>query len=195
MKAFLWAVLVVALGVLFSCSTAITRVKTVEKKVYVLVKEDNTVFNFIQKNKNKYVPTAVAQQVADAIETYSKVYGLSPKLVAAIAYRESEFCPWAHNTTSYGTMAINKAFWPVPTDVLFDINENVRTGCYILRHYIDKYGLPGALHAYNVGETDYRKGVRNLAYVSFVMDRVRRMDGGWSQAKAEGASRRQKVPS
>lgn len=72
----------------------------------------------------------------------SKKAGLDPELVLAVINVESNFNRWAiSHAGAQGLMQI-MPFWlkeiPQAGDNLFDIRTNLRFGCTILRHYLDK---------------------------------------------------------
>ena len=48
----------------------------------------------------------------------------------------------------------------------FDIHKNIEDGVWLLNDYADRLSKPeAAIHAYNVGIGNYRKGIRNQKYV------------------------------
>ena len=68
--------------------------------------------------------------------------GLHPEMVLAVINVESNFNRWAiSNVGAQGLMQI-MPFWlkeiPNAGDNLFDIRTNLRFGCTILKHYLDK---------------------------------------------------------
>lgn len=72
----------------------------------------------------------------------SKKAGLDPELVLAVINVESNFNRWAiSHAGAQGLMQI-MPFWlkeiPQAGDNLFDIRTNLRFGCTILKHYLDK---------------------------------------------------------
>lgn len=91
--------------------------------------------------------------------------GLQPELVLAVIEVESNFNRWAISSAgAQGLMQI-MPFWlneiGRPGDNLFHIATNLRFGCTILRHYLDrsKGNLTEALARYNgsYGRYDYPK--------------------------------------
>lgn len=86
---------------------------------------------------------------------------LAPELVLAVIEVESRFDRFAVSVAgAQGLMQI-MSFWLDELDVtrgnLFDADLNLRMGCTILRHYLDREGgdLPAALARYN-GSTGQR---------------------------------------
>ena len=72
----------------------------------------------------------------------SKKAGLDPELVLAVINVESNFNRWAiSHAGAQGLMQI-MPFWlkeiPHAGDNLFDVRTNLRFGCTILKHYLDK---------------------------------------------------------
>lgn len=96
---------------------------------------------------------------------------LPPELVLAVIEVESLFDPYAiSNAGALGLMQV-MPFWLKeigrPNDNLFDVRTNLRFGCTILRHYLDKEqgDLTDALHRYNgsfIGRKYSRKVYRAL---------------------------------
>ncbi|HHH49087.1 MAG TPA: lytic transglycosylase domain-containing protein [Gammaproteobacteria bacterium] len=89
--------------------------------------------------------------------------GLHPELVLAVINVESNFDRWAISSAgAQGLMQI-MPFWlkeiPEAGDNLFDIRTNLRFGCTILKHYLDKEkgDFTRALARYNgsLGKTWY----------------------------------------
>ena len=93
----------------------------------------------------------------------SKRHGLMPELVLAVIDVESRFDPLA--LSSKGAMGLMQVmpFWAAELGAmvgdLFDIHTNIRFGCLILRHYLDKErgDLLPALQRYNgsLGQPTY----------------------------------------
>ncbi len=88
---------------------------------------------------------------------------LAPELVLAVINVESNFNPWAISSAgAQGLMQI-MPFWlkeiPEAGDNLFDMRTNLRFGCTILKHYLDreKGDFTRALARYNgsLGKTWY----------------------------------------
>ena len=80
---------------------------------------------------------------------------LAPELVLAVIHVESLFDRWAISSVgAQGFMQV-MPFWLKeigrPDDSLFDVKTNLRFGCTILRHYLDKEkgNLTRALARYN----------------------------------------------
>jgi soluble lytic murein transglycosylase-like protein len=96
--------------------------------------------------------------------------GLHPEMVLAVINVESNFDRWAISRVgAQGLMQI-MPFWlkeiPQAGDNLFDIRTNLRFGCTILKHYIDKEkgDFQRALARYNgsLGKVWYPNRVFNL---------------------------------
>jgi len=81
--------------------------------------------------------------------------GLRPRIVLAVIEVESSFNPYA--ISPKGAMGLMQVmpFWArrlgEPNANLFTMRTNLRAGCYILRHYLDRHNgnLFAALAAYN----------------------------------------------
>jgi soluble lytic murein transglycosylase-like protein len=96
--------------------------------------------------------------------------GLHPEMVLAVINVESNFDRWAiSHAGAQGLMQV-MPFWlkeiPQAGDNLFDIRTNLRFGCTILKHYIDreKGDFQRALARYNgsLGKTWYPNRVFKL---------------------------------
>jgi soluble lytic murein transglycosylase-like protein len=81
--------------------------------------------------------------------------GLSPKIVLAVIQIESAFNPYALSHAGAQGMMQVMPFWKNeigrPDDNLIDVETNLRYGCTILKHYLDreKGHLTNALARYN----------------------------------------------
>ncbi len=95
-----------------------------------------------------------AATIARWVYIYSKKQHLSPELILGVIAVESQFDHFAvSNVGAVGLMQV-MPFWKKelgkPDDNLLSIETNVRYGCAIIRHYIDRYKtLDRALGAYN----------------------------------------------
>jgi len=95
-----------------------------------------------------------AEAIARWVYIYSKRFELSPELVLGVIAVESRFDHFAvSNVGAIGLMQV-MPFWKnelgQAEDNLLEIETNIRYGCAILRHYIDRYKtLSRALGAYN----------------------------------------------
>ncbi|MDQ6997154.1 MAG: lytic transglycosylase domain-containing protein [Mariprofundus sp.] len=95
-----------------------------------------------------------AETIAHWVYVNSQRFKLSPELVLGVIAVESRFDHFAlSNVGAVGLMQV-MPFWKKelgsPSDNLLKIETNVRYGCAILRHYIDRFKtLDRALGAYN----------------------------------------------
>jgi len=95
-----------------------------------------------------------AETIAHWVYVNSQRFNLSPELVLGVIAVESRFDHFAiSNVGAVGLMQV-MPFWKKElgssTDNLLKIETNVRYGCAILRHYLDRYKkLDRALGAYN----------------------------------------------
>jgi soluble lytic murein transglycosylase-like protein len=65
-----------------------------------------------------------------------------------------------------GLMQVRPGIWKVPTKNLRTIDGQIQIGANILSQYFNKLqDVDGALTAYNVGITNYRRGMDNPGYV------------------------------
>ncbi|RMG91663.1 MAG: lytic transglycosylase domain-containing protein [Zetaproteobacteria bacterium] len=104
-----------------------------------------------------------ARVIARWVYRYSKRFDLDPDLILAVIAVESQFDHFAvSNVGAVGLMQV-MPFWKEELgskeDNLLNIETNIRYGCAILRHYLDRYkNLDRALAAYN-GSLGSRKYV------------------------------------
>jgi len=95
-----------------------------------------------------------AETIAHWVYVYGKKQNISPELILGIIAVESQFDHFAvSNVGAIGLMQV-MPFWKKelgkPADNLLRIETNVRYGCAIIRHYLDRYKtLERALGAYN----------------------------------------------
>ena len=105
--------------------------------------------------------------------------GVDHRLLRAIATVESNLDPWAigDKGKSLGLMQIHsstrKQFGVPHHSLLFDPEINIRVGAIHLQQLIIRYGVHGAIHAYNTGESKYRIGIRSGPYYRRVMKKWR----------------------
>ena len=113
--------------------------------------------------------------VTDTFRNVGQLTGVDHRLLQAIATVESNLDPWAigDKGKSLGLMQIHsstrKQFGVPHHSLLFDAEINIRIGAPHLKRLIDRHGVHGAIHAYNVGESKYRTGVRVKSYYRKVM--------------------------
>lgn len=95
-----------------------------------------------------------ADAIARWVYIYSVRFDLSPELVLGVIAVESRFDHFAISSVGARGLMQIMPFWKnnlgSSKDNLFDIQTNIRYGCAILRHYIDRYKrVDRALAAYN----------------------------------------------
>lgn len=110
--------------------------------------------DIIQTIKPWVTDESEAEAIARWVYIYSKRFNISPELVLGVISVESRFDHFAvSNVGAIGLMQV-MPFWKQELgrseDNLLEIETNIRYGCAILRHYIDRYKtLSSALGAYN----------------------------------------------
>ena len=87
-------------------------------------------------------------RVARSAYRWGRHYRISPYLIMSVAHRESNFRPDAVSYVNgqpcaYGIMQINARAWGLDPKKIMGIDENVRIGTEILKHYLDKYKSVG----------------------------------------------------
>lgn len=113
--------------------------------------------------------------ITDTFRNIGHLMGVNHQLLQAIATVESNLDPWAigDKGKSLGLMQIHsstrKQFRVPHHALLFNAEINVRIGALHLKRLIDRYGVHGAIHAYNTGESKYRVGIRSNLYYRKVM--------------------------
>jgi len=109
------------------------------------------------------VPNAFYRiRLLETVYREAKAEGLDPLLVLAVIDIESNFNRYAESYVGAQGLMQVMPFWKKEIghvdDDLYNPLVNIRYGCYILRHYMDKYNDPyDALAAYNgsLGRTKY----------------------------------------
>lgn len=101
------------------------------------------------------VPSRVPEEYRQVIEEASTTHGVDPRLVSAIAYRESAFDP---STVSHAGACGIMQLMPRTAEILgvkeiFDVRQNIFGGARYLRMLLDTFSgdLDLALAAYNAG--------------------------------------------
>ena len=111
----------------------------------------------------KRVPNAFYRiRLLETVHQEAKAQGLDPLLVLAVMDVESNFNRYAESFVGAQGLMQVMPFWKKeyghPDDDLFNPKVNIRYGCKILRHYLDRYKKPvKALAAYNgsIGKSKY----------------------------------------
>ncbi|MDQ6950160.1 MAG: lytic transglycosylase domain-containing protein [Mariprofundales bacterium] len=117
--------------------------------------------------RQKGVSAPTAQEITRWLLLYCRYYRVPPDLALAVMAVESGFNRFAVSIAgAQGLMQI-MPFWRKKIgdhqDNLFNIEVNIRYGCAILRHYLDRYPtMDRALAAYNgsIGSQRYIRKVR-----------------------------------
>lgn len=106
-------------------------------------------------------------EIYDAVNKYSEIYGVDPKLILSVIKAESNFDSKA--TSHAGAMGVMQLMPSVCSDYgvsnPYNIDENIRAGVNLLRDHLDRYNgdLPLTLMAYNAGAgTVSSRGVTSI---------------------------------
>jgi len=111
------------------------------------------------ENLIEYSKTLPIDSIGRKIEYYSNMFSLDSKLVRAVIKQESNFNPLAISSASAkGLMQVTENskdlfsifFYQKEFD-LFNEDDNLKIGCYILKNNIEIYGLELGLACYNGG--------------------------------------------
>ena len=125
--------------------------------------------NTIMK-KYRVSPT-LAQKVATLAQKYEKASFPKAEDILAIAGIESSFIPTAVSNLkkdpAMGLMQVRPGVWELNTNRLAtDIEYQIKSGAEILHKYYKLLGsAEDAVHAYNVGIGNFRRGKHNIKYV------------------------------
>ena len=107
------------------------------------------------KRRAPHIPEAERLEILSLVHRYANKAGVDPQLVLAIMEVESNFDRYALSVANARGLMQIMPFWKKeighPDDSLFDMETNIRYGCYILKLYIDKEknNLTYALGRYN----------------------------------------------
>jgi soluble lytic murein transglycosylase-like protein len=120
-----------------------------------------------QRVSPRYADEAAARELLGLVRYEAMRSGLDPHLVLAVIEVESKFRKYAVSQAGARGMMQVMPFWVkeigAPDDNLFQERINLRYGCTILRHYLDreKGNLVNALGRYNgsLGQRDYSSRV------------------------------------
>lgn len=121
---------------------------------------------------NKYdVDEELAQQVVELANTYQKPTFPRAKDILAIVGIESSFDPDAQSQLKHdpamGLTQIRPGVWNIDPAELQGVEAQIRICADILSYYYKKlHNKEAAVQAYNVGLTDYNRGVSAPQYLS-----------------------------
>jgi soluble lytic murein transglycosylase-like protein len=107
------------------------------------------------KRRAPHIPEKERLQILSLVHRYANEANVDPQLVLAIMEVESNFDRYALSVANARGLMQIMPFWKKeighPDDSLFDMETNIRYGCYILKLYIDreKSNLTYALGRYN----------------------------------------------
>lgn len=108
---------------------------------------------------NPYLTHQQALEISVVIVDMAGKYGIDPLLVAAVVATESSFRPGAVSVTGdHGLMQVNTSWWLDHLrdmgiingqQCLYELEQGIEAGCYVLAHYLRTRGTKAALAAYN----------------------------------------------
>lgn len=107
------------------------------------------------KRRAPHIPKQERLTILALVHRYANKAGVDPQLVLAIMEVESNFDRYALSVANARGLMQIMPFWKKeighPDDSLFDMETNIRYGCYILKLYIEreKNNLTYALGRYN----------------------------------------------
>lgn len=133
--------------------------KLMEQENHFVDKYDATVWMKDMEGRLKrrapHIPEAERLEILSLVHRYANKADVDPQLVLAIMEVESNFDRYALSVANARGLMQIMPFWKKeighPDDSLFDMETNIRYGCYILKLYIDKEknNLTYALGRYN----------------------------------------------
>jgi soluble lytic murein transglycosylase-like protein len=128
--------------------------------------------NLIQLNSKKYVvPVALIKAIIKT-ESSWKVYAINP---SDPSYGLMQIQPSV--AQDYGIVKDYKNPTAAEINAIYIPANNVGAGCKLLGHLLSKYDRATSVQMYNVGETGYKKGYRNLSYLNKVIDAFKSYGG------------------
>ena len=125
----------------------------------------------VQQVTNKYnITPQLAKEVVALAYKYEHPDFPTAKDILAIVGVESSFRPEVQSKLKKdpgrGLMQVRAGVWNLDPEELNDIEANIKHGSQILHKYYTKLqNKQAAVQAYNVGITDYRKGIKNPRYL------------------------------
>lgn len=126
--------------------------------------------------QNERLWGSLAQEIAEATLVAAGKHRVDVGVLAGVISTESEAHPFAKSVTGakgpgqVDFKAHGNRFPQIQEERdKYDPVKNIDCSAELLKEYVDKYGLKRGLQVYNVGEGGFRKGKRNLRYVSKVM--------------------------
>lgn len=125
------------------------------------------------------INSELANQIVNTAYKYEKDTFPKAKDILAVIGVESSFNPNAvsklRRDPARGLMQVRPKVWGISKDDLKDIDNQIRIGADILHKYYQKLGdKKKAVHAYNVGITNFKKGKHNPNYVTKVQNELKR---------------------
>lgn len=121
--------------------------------------------------KKYKVSPELARTVAGLAKKYEKSSFPKAEDILAIAGIESSFRPGAvsklRTDPAVGLMQVRPGVWDLnPSKLAQDVEYQIKSGADILHKYFKAFGnVEDAVHAYNVGYGNFRRGKHNPQYV------------------------------
>ncbi|MBW3563774.1 MAG: transglycosylase SLT domain-containing protein [Acidobacteria bacterium] len=136
-------------------------------------------------NGNAEVQTKAPADIAKAIRDASREHGVDPRLVTAVAFRESSFKPDTVSTAgACGIMQLMPATAKfLGVEDIFDVEQNIDGGVRYLRMLLESFGgdLELTLAAYNAGPGAVER-YRGIPPYSETVNYVRNVKGDYERA-------------
>lgn len=144
-----------------------------------------------------YADGTPSDEVRKVAWELTQEYELPDGLLLAVAEIESGFDPECKNQWCSGIMQIHRKYAGIfakeagmESYDLYDIEDCMRIAAHLLRGYLDKYDLHGALMCYNLGEggakAKMRNGVSSTSYSRKVVKAIEKWeDDIWEEPEEE----------
>jgi len=149
--------------------------KEVDRRIDALYKDSRPIEHLSQQIASEYKinPELAETIVRLAFRHEKEDFPTASDILGVIAV-ESSFDPTAvsklRRDPARGLMQVRAGIWDVdPNKLQNNLDKQVKVGADILHHYYEILGSKeAALHAYNMGITNFRKGQKNNRYVNKV---------------------------
>lgn len=184
----------VTLGALAVWTSVKVRIMNYEVAQYRTIKanvemtqETEQIAAYIKENNGK-VWDKLSEEMAIAYFTASKKYGIPVSILIGKDQTESGFNVFAKSKTgAKGVGQLDHGAWKdvLPEGNPYDPSYNIDSCARVLAFQIKKHGVKKGLEYYNVGEGNYKKGIRNPAYARKVLSAASEFRYRWRVVYAE----------
>ena len=143
------------------------------------IKTQNVVNRDVQKvaeyamSCNSKLWPSLANEIATAIVNSSLTYKVPLDILVGIVAVESEFNIFVvSKANAKGLCQVRFESWPeIKVENVYEPEQNCNSAAWILNRLIKEHKLKKAIELYNIGEGNFKKGVRNREYVSKIFEK------------------------